>query len=194
MPRVSKVASLKEMIPLRDFVSPPTDDLKISFELKPLFQNVLKQLELTYRIEGEALKNIQIEALKKNPQRKDDLWKSTCFELFGGEVQSPAYFELNLSLTGDWNVYQFSNYRAGMTPAKVLVTPQIELQRSANLLEVQIRLSEIDQFIQLKTLEFQPAVVLFHQSQKICSYWTSQHPSPKADFHTREKFIPWKSK
>jgi hypothetical protein len=48
-------------------------------------------------------------------ERKDELWKSTCLELFLSSPDDPSYLEINLSPCGAWNSYSFSGYRNGMT-------------------------------------------------------------------------------
>jgi len=48
-------------------------------------------------------------------ERKDELWKSTCLELFVSAPDEPAYLEINLSPSGAWNSYSFPSYRNGMT-------------------------------------------------------------------------------
>ena len=47
-------------------------------------------------------------------QRCDRLWEHTCLEVFFGGPDSGAYGELNMSHSGDWNVYGFTAYRDGM--------------------------------------------------------------------------------
>ena len=45
------------------------------------------------------------------PERTDDLWRTTCFELFvGGEGSS--YREFNLSPSGAWAAYAFDSHRS----------------------------------------------------------------------------------
>ena len=46
--------------------------------------------------------------------RCDNLWKSTCFEMFWAEEGRKNYWELNLAPNGAWNVYAFPDYRTGM--------------------------------------------------------------------------------
>jgi len=48
------------------------------------------------------------------PQRKDELWKTTCFELFVRDPATEAYLEFNLSPSGNWAAYAFDGYREGM--------------------------------------------------------------------------------
>lgn len=48
------------------------------------------------------------------PARRDRLSESTCLEAFLTPVGQPEYWELNLSPSGDWNLYRFDDYRRGM--------------------------------------------------------------------------------
>ena len=47
------------------------------------------------------------------PKRQDDLWKTTCFEIFWQGDDQEAYCEFNLSPSGEWAAYRFDDYRAG---------------------------------------------------------------------------------
>ncbi len=49
-----------------------------------------------------------------SPRRRDGLWQATCFEFFVAVSGSHQYWEINLSPSGDWNVYAFTEYRHGM--------------------------------------------------------------------------------
>lgn len=46
--------------------------------------------------------------------RADDLWQTTCFELFLRQPESRGYTEFNLSPSERWNAYDFSGRREGM--------------------------------------------------------------------------------
>ena len=59
-------------------------------------------------------------------RRADNLWLSTCFELFlAGESQS-GYTEFNVSPSGAWNCYQFDDYRHGMQPSPCWQLTELE--------------------------------------------------------------------
>jgi hypothetical protein len=55
-------------------------------------------------------------------ERADDLWKTTCFEIFVGD-ESGAYREFNFSPSTRWACYDFDRYRENMreAPAQVIV-------------------------------------------------------------------------
>lgn len=54
-------------------------------------------------------------------ERRDGLWQHTCCELFLGAATLPAYIELNVSPSGDWALYHFSDYRSRAT--ELLASP-----------------------------------------------------------------------
>jgi hypothetical protein len=51
--------------------------------------------------------------------RRDNLWQTTCFEIFWQPLGSTAYREFNLSPSGQWAAYDFDSYREGMRDATV---------------------------------------------------------------------------
>jgi len=52
-------------------------------------------------------------------ERMDDLWKTTCFEIFWQPLGGTAYREFNLSPSGRWAAYDFDSFREGMRDAPV---------------------------------------------------------------------------
>lgn len=45
--------------------------------------------------------------------RADDLWRTTCFELFLRRPGEDAYMEFNFSPSGEWSAWAFDGYRDG---------------------------------------------------------------------------------
>lgn len=73
--------------------------------------------EAEFRLEG-AIDRIKL------PQgapsvRTDNLWKTTCFEIFWQPVGGTSYREFNLSPSGSWAAYDFDAFREGMRDAPV---------------------------------------------------------------------------
>ena len=52
-------------------------------------------------------------------ERRDNLWQTTCFEIFWQPIGGTAYREFNLSPSGDWAAYDFDSFREGMRDAPV---------------------------------------------------------------------------
>jgi len=53
------------------------------------------------------------------PARCDNLWQTTCFEIFWQPIGGTAYREFNLSPSGQWAAYDFDSFRDGMRDAPV---------------------------------------------------------------------------
>ena len=53
------------------------------------------------------------------PGRFDNLWKTTCFEIFWQPIGGTYYREFNLSPSGRWAAYDFDSFREGMRDAPV---------------------------------------------------------------------------
>lgn len=52
-------------------------------------------------------------------ERTDNLWKTTCFEIFWQPIGGTSYREFNLSPSGRWAAYDFDAFREGMRDAPV---------------------------------------------------------------------------
>ena len=61
------------------------------------------------------------------PGRADDLWQTTCFEVFLREAGEEAYREWNFAPSGDWAAYDFAAYRDGRTDAEV-AAPYVRME------------------------------------------------------------------
>jgi hypothetical protein len=53
------------------------------------------------------------------PERADNLWRTTCFEIFWQPLGGTYYREFNLSPSGRWAAYDFDSFREGMRDAPV---------------------------------------------------------------------------
>jgi hypothetical protein len=53
------------------------------------------------------------------PERTDNLWQTTCFEIFWQPLGDTSYREFNLSPSGRWAAYDFDSFRTGMRDAPV---------------------------------------------------------------------------
>ncbi len=151
-------------------ISRKEDTLQILFELRDPRKEVIGGLQV------RDLQGSQVE-------REDGLWKSTCFEAFWGEVGSPAYWELNLSPSGDkWNLYRFSDYRVPQPPAR---SEDFELKR------VHVRegiiVCELQGVRSFGKFEASLCAVVCTESGP--NYFSVSHAGTKADFHLRKSFF-----
>jgi hypothetical protein len=143
-------------------------------------------MALRYELSG-PLKGMSIPPLSEQPCRKDMLWEDTCFELFLGTKYSEAYWEFNLSPSGDWNVYGFNGYREGMQPEEAFnhLPFIVHITRDILCLEISFDAKEI--IGEARPLVIGISAVLMSLTGKT-SYWAISHNGPRPDFHRRDNF------
>jgi hypothetical protein len=125
-------------------------------------------------------------------QRRDELWRTTCFEIFAGAQNQKSYLEMNLSPSGDWNAYAFNDYREGMRPAGVTLAPLVVSDSRVMGKQKEMILRGFLAADEIKTagpLALSAAAVLEYESGAI-EYWALKHAQgSRPDFHLRESFI-----
>ena len=113
--------------------------------------------------------------------RADELWKTTCFELFLRSDGQDGYVELNLSPSERWAAYDFSAYRAGMTQRPASREPDCTMRLGSNF-------AIFDAAIPRDVLPALPAAANFacvlEEAGGALSYWALEHPETKPDFHS----------
>jgi hypothetical protein len=145
------------------------------------------ELSITYALLGPVAE-IAIPVAAQDPERRNALWKETCFELFLAPEESDHYWEFNLSPAGHWNVYRFSSYREGMQEEPAFASLPFAVQTSRNALNLSI-------VIGLKRIidAGQPLMIGIAAAVKAAggrtSYWALIHRGPDPDFHRRDSFI-----
>jgi len=146
------------------------------------------QLELQFRLEG-PLDQLVLAEPSPAPQRRDGLWRSSCFEAFVGAVGQEGYWELNLSPSGDWNLYRFDGYRRGGRPEAAIQQLPSRCHRSPQRLTLELTLpGEGWLATGDPRLELALTTVLEHR-QMGCQYWALQHAAAEPDFHHRGSFM-----
>jgi len=128
----------------------------------------------------------------KANKRKDDLWQHTCFELFVTPTDSctTAYREFNFAPDGQWNSYDFSDYRHQQQLAAIPETPDIIYSRSnpdTHLLSISFPLQALSPFPNTQ-LRFGVTVVIQYTDQSL-DYYALTHCKQQPDFHLRNSFI-----
>ena len=170
------------------------------FNLKPFALNTAPELEITGNISRKHnqlqikyllvgnLAAILIPPLSKTPTRQRDLWEHTCLEFFLGLQDSPKYWEINLSPSGDWNIFQFANYRQGITEDLAFNSLSFAVLQHTDYWQLNLAV-DLNQIIDPKqNLEVGITAVIENQQQQL-SYWALTHSTSKADFHQRDSFI-----
>lgn len=149
--------------------------LQLKFKVKDL-QNSINDLQVDSKVDRDL----------SDKERKDELWKQTCFEFFVKKSEHKNYFEFNASPKGQWNFYRFSDYRS-----------PIEKENSIN----HIKMSSVQQGqwkVLVYKLDLNPLFkpgdsLLFSFSAVVkqgveVSYWAHKHSAEKPDFHHVNNF------
>lgn len=118
--------------------------------------------------------------------RKDELWKSTCFEFFIKPVGGESYFEFNINPKLEWNFYSFVSERTGMK--------QVDQIKDAFMVSqtIQGEIFVTSVFLSLEKFKIQVPFYIHAASvletSKGLSYWSKKHEGEKPDFHAAWNF------
>ncbi len=123
-------------------------------------------------------------------ERRDNLWRHTCFEAFIGVPTRPEYLELNFSPATHWAAYRFCDYRHGQTNAVNIDPPMIETQTEPGRFEMVVSLKNVSPAPDLKDdLQWRIGLsAVIEETQGGLSYWALNHPPGKPDFHHSDCF------
>ena len=123
--------------------------------------------------------------------RRDFLWERTCFELFIGVKDEDFYREINLSDSGEWQAYQFEEYRypEHMPPLAAYDIELIGLQRTKFGLTASVDINPFlhQHDLKMKDTYFGLSAVIATPDQQ--HLFAMQHSSPQADFHNKRDWL-----
>lgn len=121
------------------------------------------------------------------PRRCDGLWQHTCVEAFVAAADREPYLEVNLSPTGDWNVYGLEGYRRGLAPLEALSALPARIEGQPRRLQLAVTLPLPQELAAAPLLAVGLTAVLEDPARGL-SYWALHHPAAEADFHHRGGF------
>lgn len=137
-------------------------------------------LRLGYTLRGN--RGAIVWALSEDrPERKDGLWRDTCFEAFVMAGDGPGYVELNFAFTHEWAAYAFTAPREGMAHAAV-PEPDFEPEEQRGDFSVEVDLSGVEGLAGHADWRLGLSAVLVDR-RKETSYWALAHPPGRPDFH-----------
>ena len=113
--------------------------------------------------------------------RRDELWRTTCFELFVQANGSESYCEFNFSPSQAWASYDFDDYREGMRERELPRAPVISWRGGKSALTV------CDVAVPRSGLPSMPyafnLTAIIEEEGGRNSYWALRHPNGPPDFH-----------
>lgn len=117
-------------------------------------------------------------------KREDNLWKTTCFELFAKAVGQPGYLEFNFSPSGSYAAYEFDDYRNGMRKADVG-----HLDMDAVLWDDKFQMIVEPVYPDCGEGDWQVGLsAVIEETDGTKSYWALRHPPGPPDFHHPDCF------
>ena len=195
-PDLSDFSFLK---PLQSFTSvktPFTVTGSVERKLANPVERKLAILHFAFQLEGDLTSlDVPLSQVSKSRSQKDELWKTTCFEIFLSRPGDLSYFEFNFSPTGDFAVYTFDDYRSDMQPLKQLVQPKFKFERGSDFYRITGAIGDAHDDPRFKLLLAEPkleasmtAVIKPLPGQGETTFWALSHAGKKADFHLRSSF------
>ena len=117
--------------------------------------------------------------------RQDELWKTTCFELFLKPQGGSSYCEFNLSPSERWAAYDFTGYREGMSERPFSREPDCTMRvgQAMAIFDAALPRAQIPGG---KCAVGLSAVIEEDGGHK--SYWALTHSDEKPDFHDASCF------
>jgi hypothetical protein len=124
------------------------------------------------------------------PQRRDGLWRHTCFEAFCAVPRGSTYYEFNFSPSAAWAAYRFGGYRERLADPELAAAPAIHLWRGdlEARLDVTLDIEGLPRVAQAKPLDLALSAVIESRDGGIHHYALA-HPAEAADFHDRRGFV-----
>ncbi len=113
-----------------------------------------------------------------HPEREDNLWKTTCFEIFWQPAKGAYYREFNLSPSSKWACYDFDGFRLNSRDAPV---ESISIACSATGDELVLEAS-IASRLPLPAKVALNAIVEDRQGN--IQFWALDFPEGKPEFHS----------
>lgn len=143
-------------------------------------------LVLTFLLQGN-LGDLILPTVSEQ-KRRDNLWQSTCLEMFWAEEKAKNYWELNLAPSGAWNVYAFTDYRTSMQQEDRIAAPLVKTERTMESFSLTAELEIGKLHADNASLRVGFSTVLLQRDSRL-SYWALAHPEERPDFHAPQSFL-----
>jgi len=169
---------------LHPFSQPNSRNLPIAINGSISMQN--HSISIMFQIIGE-IDGLIIPEISQLPSRKDELWNTTCCELFIAKSGDAGYWEYNLSPSHDWAIFKFSNYRTDKINDLSITGLDINtIIDKDSKFELNTLLPLPDKLIG-QNLRIGISSVIQNKAGELY-YYALRHPGAKPDFHDRNCF------
>ena len=162
------------------------DSLTAGLELAVSVARSSSSLLLRCELRGR-LEDVLLPEQAAAPSCRYQLWQQTCFELFVAPAGSPQYWEVNLSPSGDWNVYAFDAYREGMREEQAVTALPCQIDQQPDFLTLEF-VFPLARIIAPEQPVEAAASAVIQGRNGLTSFWALRHCGPQPDFHRRDSF------
>jgi hypothetical protein len=108
----------------------------------------------------------------------DDLWKTTCFELFL-DIGEGRYREFNFSPSGRWAAYDFASYRVSSGDVEMPDWPETSIERGDAIITGVVRVPSDAMLGATKGA----LTAVIEEEGGVMSFWAGAHDKDEPDFH-----------
>jgi len=115
--------------------------------------------------------------------RADDLWKTTCCEMFI-DLGGGAYREFNFSPSGRWAAYDFASYRVPLGNTELRDSPVVSFERGSEIAVATVK-------VPVKALagaRHGTFAAVIEENGGVTSFWANAHRQADPDFHDASCF------
>jgi hypothetical protein len=119
------------------------------------------------------------------PGRADDLWRTTCFEVFVKPDGADTYLEFNFSPSGAWAAYGFASHREGRQELPMSWPPNVEQLAHEGRFSL---FAEFDSSSFPRGAARIGLTAVIEEKDGAKSYWALNHPLGEPDFHHNDCF------
>ena len=116
------------------------------------------------------------------PDRADELWKTTCFETFLRLASEKSYREWNFAPSGEWAAYDFKHYRKSRSNAEV-TAPYVRFEDNLIWWTLGATIA-----VPAETKWEMGLSAVIEEKDGTKSYWALATGGDKPDFHSPDCF------
>lgn len=152
-----------------------------------LARSALGQMCVEYWLLGDT-ETITLPEPVDDGNRRDELWRTTCFEAFVRRPGEKRYGEFNFAPSMAWAAYQFADYRLDMNDLSI-DPPQLDFVRSKDRIHLMVAtdLASAPFFTGNTPWQIGLSAVI-EETNGTKSYWALAHPPGTPDFHHPDCF------
>ncbi len=156
----------------------PINNIRISSTLKIVKSQIYISFTLTGALDSYIFPHEQ------RLERVDELWKSTCFELFLANSNEEEYYELNISPSLGWNFYHLKKYRAEVEEVELLSEATINVIKEGGNYKIEFKLEGFD--FEKSNIYNITAILLTKEGER--TFWSLKPMDGTPDFHNQMYF------